>query len=44
MKRYLSRLASHLFENLHGNSASTLIGWPGLPPAQRDDERTCRRQ
>ncbi|SHL79162.1 hypothetical protein [Phytopseudomonas punonensis] len=44
MKRYLSRLVSRLLDNLHGNSASVLIGWPGLPPAQRDDERMCRRQ
>ncbi|WP_268945232.1 hypothetical protein [Pseudomonas sp. MM211] len=41
MKRYLSRIASRLLDNLHGDSASTLIGWPGVPPAD-SGERMCR--
>jgi len=41
MKRALRRLANRLFANLHGDSISTLIGWPGVPPAD-NGERMCR--
>ncbi|TWE09918.1 hypothetical protein FB481_102453 [Pseudomonas sp. AG1028] len=41
MKRVLCRLVSRLLDNLHGDRISTLIGWPGVPPAD-NDERMCR--
>ncbi|WP_283939394.1 hypothetical protein [Pseudomonas fulva] len=40
MKNQLSRLTRLLLANLHGDSVSVLIGWPGVPPA---GEPMCRQ-